>query len=63
MVSSPGPPSALSLPASPNVRLPGLALASAITSATVLNGESAFTSRIFGDEANSETAVKSLKVS
>jgi hypothetical protein len=51
------------LPAWANDRLPGFALAAAITSATVLNGESARTSRILGDEASSETGVKSLNVS
>ena len=47
----------------PKDRLPGFALAAAMTSPTVLNGESARTSRMFGDDANSEIGVKSLKVS
>jgi hypothetical protein len=51
------------LPAWAKDRLPGLARASAITSATVLNGESARTSRMLGEEANSEIGVKSLNVS
>jgi hypothetical protein len=46
-----------------NERLAGLAFAAVITSATVLNGESARTSRIFGEDANSEIGVKSLNVS
>src|SRR5580692_807790 len=51
------------VPAWPNDRLPGLALACAITSPKVLNGESARTSKIFGDDAKSEIGVKSVKES
>src|SRR5215475_11467606 len=50
-------------PACATERLPGLAFAAAITSARVLYGESARTSRMFGDDAKSEIGVKSLKVS
>src|SRR6266852_8520762 len=51
------------VPAWPKDRLPGLARACAITSPSVLKGESARTSRILGDKANSEIGAKSLKVS
>ncbi len=44
-------------------RLPGFALACAIMSASVLNGELARTSRMLGEDASSEIGVKSLKVS
>src|ERR1700710_1870265 len=42
------------VPAWANDRLPGLAFASAIMSASVLNGESARTSRMFGEDASNE---------
>jgi hypothetical protein len=51
------------LPAWPKERLPGFARASAMTSPSVLNGESARTTRMLGDDASSEIAVKLLKVS
>src|SRR6202162_4636629 len=52
--SSPAKCAEVPVPASPYDRLPVLALACPITSLKVLNGESARTSKIFGDDANSE---------
>src|SRR3954467_10909682 len=46
------------VPAWAKERLPGFAFACAITSASVLNGESARTSRMLGDDASSEIGVK-----
>ena len=54
-------PFAVPLPACPYESLPGLARASASMSASVLNGELAGTSRMFGDEPISEIGVKSSK--
>src|SRR5215212_1790655 len=51
------------IPAWAKARLPGFERACATTSPTVLKGESARTSRKFGEDANSEIGVKSLKVS
>src|SRR5258705_12669135 len=51
------------VPAWAKERLPGVAFACAITSATVLNGESASTSRMFGDGANSEIVMKFVNIS